>query len=116
MKSLRCDNCGYYAEVDMILSDKCPNCNNPLIIEDSELDDEIVKQLDDLGDNYPNFEKENERTEKSQVEQMEDNIKNLGNDRTWELIEQMDLASIRVVLRHFFFLTGGKVPTSNIEV
>ena len=117
MKTLKCEKCGYYAEVAFLSSENCPICQAKLIIEDIEEDNKLPDELEGLGDNYPTFNKEvEERTEKSQVEQMEDNIKNFGNDRTWELIEQMDLFGLRVQLRNWFFLAGGLAPCKELEI
>jgi len=105
-KILRCLNCGFEMEAEILENfDKCPKCGsvNIRVEVDEELDSEILSNLI-------------EDEAKGQIEQMEDNIKNLGNDRTWELIEQMTDFSIRVTLREYFFNAGGRVPSVNIEV
>lgn len=105
-KIYRCLDCGWSVETDEHEL-KCPLCHsqNVRVDIDSEVDDGVASYIEELGGDN-----------KSQVLQMEDNLKTLGNNRTWELIEKMDIASIRVLLRSYFFQAGGKVPSVNIGI
>ena len=104
-KIYRCLECGWIVEADEH-SLKCPMCHsrNVRVEIDSEVDDGVASYIEELGGDN-----------KCQVLQMEDNIKTLGNSRTWELIEKMDIASIRVMLRSYFFSAGGVCPV-NIDI
>ena len=101
-KIYHCEECGWSCETDFHELE-CPICHskNVRVEVDDEMDSEVIAQMIEENNNFI------EEKQKDQIKQMEDNIKNLGNDRTWELIEQMSYAEIRVTSRDYFFKAGG---------
>ena len=111
LKWYRCEECGWEVETDFHELE-CPICHskNVRVEINDEMDSEVLAKMMKENNTFI------EEKENDQIKQMEDNIENLGNDRTWELIEQMTYAEIRVTLRGYFFKAGGYVPEHNIEV
>lgn len=106
---MRCDKCGWFYEANSIITEKCPQCGCPLIINDVEEDDKIAEKLESR-------EKEiKERFKKEDVEVMKYQIKKYGNNIMWEKIETYKNAYRRAEERQLFFKSGGKIPKRRTE-
>ena len=97
---LVCDNCGWSKEANIIIYNKCPNCNYNLYIEDEYEDDNISEAI--ISEN-------NLVAEKIAVEKMQGTIKDIGHERVWECIESFGNAMTRLSYRILFFKAGGRI-------
>jgi len=98
----RCINCGWNEESDYITTTRCPNCNEQLVINDSEYDNMIAHQI--------------EKIQKVNIENYDDqigmfkNIDKLGHEKCWEIIEKIKDPLVRISHRNLFLKVGGKIP------
>jgi hypothetical protein len=86
--TLKCEACGYTKEVfmdEIYAHQECELCGGRM------------SYLDDFADNYI-------------IERLQDNIRQLGHERTWYNIESINKADSRVRYRKYFFEAGGAMP------
>jgi len=96
MVKLQCEKCKYiknYFEKDIIYNERCPMCNGKMLLPKKELGDIV---------------------EHSSILRMEQQIKELGHARVWEIIERFPVLKTRLAYRKLFFKAGGIVPKSNV--
>ena len=96
MTKLQCSKCGYikeYFDTDIIQNEKCELCGGNMVLAKKELGD-IVEQ--------------------NNILRMEQQIKELGHKRVWEIVEGFAFAKTRLSYRKLFFEAGGIVPKSNL--
>ena len=96
----RCVNCGWSEESDFIATTYCPNCDEQLVINDSEYDDMIAQQIE---------EKVNAEDRDKQIGMLK-NIDLLGHAKCWEIIEGINDPFARLSHRKLFLKVGGKIP------
>jgi len=115
MKSVYCENCGFYKEAEFILYTICPHCNRPLIIDDEDLDNGLPF---DLENNPIDIDHSNNKPigyiGSPEEQLMRADIKEFGHNETWSNIENISNAKERLYMRELFKRCGGKFPT-NIE-
>jgi len=98
----RCEHCGWQKESDGHY-EQCPICgSNKLITEVDTEDEAIVNYLSEALDNEI-------------IAKMKENIKELGNDKTWEVVESWHNPMTRLNMRQYFFQAGGRVPDNRKE-
>ena len=96
MFKLQCSKCGYvktYFENEIIKDEKCELCNNRMVLPKKEIKN-VVKH--------------------DSILKMEQQIKQLGHAKVWEVIEQLPVLKTRLAYRKLFFEAGGIVPKSNL--
>ena len=117
MKKYICDICGFVLELDENLSGtqytKCSICGGKLISEETMKEkEEMAKMIDeDKGNDDLTPEQD---AEEAVVEfltlAMQKNLREVGNDRTYQFIEEITKAETRAKHRKFFLLAGGYIP------
>ena len=115
MEKYYCDNCGYKIEFicDTMVNKQCTVCKKGYFVyEDTyKENEEIARQIaEDKDDNMTPQEDMNEAVEDFIMEAMQKNIKELGNNGTYEFIERISTAETRIRYRKYFLLSGGQVP------
>ncbi len=101
----RCLNCGWNEESDYIATTRCPNCDEHLVINDSEYDNMIAQQIE---------KKVNAEDTNKQIG-MYKNIDTLGHERCWNIIENIKNPIVRVSHRKLFLKVGGKAPNGRLQ-
>lgn len=95
----RCIECGHVKEIVGNLDDMdredgfCPMCGNDMDLQDTT----NAITISDV-------------VEKDCITLMTKHIKEMGNDKVWEIIEQFYNAKTRLAYRKIFFASGGEVP------
>ena len=123
MKKYICDICGYIEEKDEqtdlkrvdngVLYFSCSICGGKLISEETMKEkEEMAKMIDeDKGNDDLTPEQD---AEEAVVEfltlAMQKNLREVGNDRTYQFIEEITKAETRAKHRKFFLLAGGYIP------
>ena len=104
-KVLRCLNCGYEKEIldDVPLDKRCAICGS------TQLRAELSDEEDDKVAGYLNEEQVSNEKEKMTKEMIQ-SISEVGNDKTWQSIENIGEVNLRLKLRNIFFLVGGHLP------
>jgi len=114
MERFICDVCGYNFEIDTDVNIlPCPVCKGKCITEQAMKEKEEIARLTD-NDKDDDFTPEQDVTDEVVdliiIEGMTRNIKELGNDRLYESIENIAEAKSRARYRKFFLLVGGYIP------
>jgi len=125
MEKYICDVCGFIQEKDEqsdlkrvdggILYFSCDICGGKLISEEQMKEKEEISRLTDedtKDDNMTPNEDMKEAIEDFLTFSMEKNIKEVGNNRTYQFIEEITNASTRIKHRRFFILAGGEIPVN----
>jgi rubredoxin len=123
MERYICDVCGFIQERDEqtdlkrvengILSFSCSICQGKLISEEQMKEKEEIARLtdEDTKDDYLTPEQD---AEEAVIEfltlAMQKNLREVGNDRTYQFIEDITKAETRAKHRKFFILAGGYIP------
>jgi len=121
----RCLNCGWNKESDVIttITTFCPNCNDLLVINDTEYDNEIADILDkliineDVNELIPEeFKHKEVKVRKVYASDTNDQIcmfkaiNKWGHKGVWEIIENIKDPIVRLSHRKLFLKVGGKIP------
>lgn len=119
---IRCLKCGWGQENDFIASVYCPNCNDHLVINDTEYDEQIANILEklhseDINDLIPE-EFKHKKTKLRKVSANDTNdqilmfkaIDKWGHKGVWEIIENIKDPIVRLSHRKLFLKVGGKIP------
>jgi len=114
MERFTCDICGYNFEMDTDVNIlPCPVCKGKCITEQAMKEKEEIARLTD-NDKDDDFTPEQDVTDEVVdliiIEGMTRNIKELGNDRLYDSIENIAEAKSRARYRKFFLLVGGYIP------
>lgn len=111
-----CNTCGYKFDEfeEMKEHMKCPICKGKLIsIEEYKQREEIQKNIeeDNEDDNFtPKQDATDEAVDLIIIEGMNKNIKELGNDGTFQAIEEVKDPLQRARYRQYFIKAGGYIP------
>jgi len=99
---LVCSNCHYAKEVayEDLFDRDCPICQGELAY--------------DMATETLKTETKDDFVDKIIITQMEKEIKALGNQKCYEVIERLAEARTRVRYRKYFLLAGGFIPESEI--
>lgn len=101
-----CDLCGYSIKSK---DNICPICKTKMRIKaDAEQSKEIEKLISEDEDS--------DYTEADEIDEMKDDIKDLGNDHLWNCIEELKAPRIRAHERSIFLKAGGRVPESSFSI
>jgi len=91
---------------------KCKWCDNIKVTVDniSEEPCEICQKgiMEEMHNDDP-------KAEEFIIVRMKQQIKLLGNNKTWEVIERFGKIETRIAYRKYFFLAGGQVPEFEIK-
>ena len=96
---------------DMII---CPLCDSPMELKGEEF--KYTKTLKDDLEELFREELIDKAMQLDEVEQMKHNIKELGNNRCWEIVEEFDNPKTRIVFRQLFFQAGGVTPEKELLI
>lgn len=99
---VRCLTCGYGEEMEKVIANRCPNCDDLLVINDVEYDNQIAKEIEMDNDNHL-------------LRNMKAEIKRSGSLKVWQFIEGIALAKSRTKYRAIFINAGGKIPITKIK-
>ena len=101
---LVCSNCHYAKEVayEDLFDRDCPICQGELAY--------------DMATETLKTESKDDFVDKIIITQMEKEIKALGNQKCYEVIERLAEARTRVRYLHYFLLAGGEVPKSDLII
>lgn len=92
---LKCEKCGFLKTLfgkDNIY-DKCPLCQGKMVMLKAEIEKVVTQDC---------------------LIKMQKNIKELGNAKVWQVIENIPKAETRLAYRQWFFKAGGTVPKVEI--
>ena len=116
MEKYVCDICGFTIEADSEIvnngNNKCSICGGKLISEIQMKEKEEIARLTDEDT------KDDDLTPKQDAEEaviefltlaMQKNLREVGNDRTYQFIEDIKKAETRAKHRKFFILAGGYI-------
>jgi len=104
-KIYRCLKCGWEKDTIEDLDLECPLCKSDLQIEisDENIDNNVATNLENALD-------------VGLVISMETNIKELGHNKCWEIIEDISNPLTRIEYRKLFISAGGEVPEKEIKI
>jgi len=110
-----CQQCGFEVGVEVFdVEQVCPICKGTIISEEVLKENREIENL--IGDNKDDNIFTDEDTFDDTInfmiiQAMQKNIKELGNDKTWQMIENNIIkAEQRARYRKYFIKVGGKVP------
>lgn len=106
---IRCLKCGWSEESDFVASVHCPNCNDHLVINDSEYDNQIANIAEKIKHQAIKFRKVNANNTNDQIGMFK-NIDTLGHAQCWEVIEAIKDPFVRLSHRKLFITVGGQIP------
>lgn len=115
MEKFKCVNCGQvYTEkqLDDYGVEDCPICHGEMVMEEElQAREDLARQIaENKDDNMTPEQDMNEAVEEFIMEGMAKNIKELGNNGTYEFIEKIATAETRIRYRKYFLLVGGQIP------
>lgn len=116
MERFICDICGFVlnADEEIIGHNICPICKGKLISEETMKEKEEIARLTDEDTKDDDYTPEQDATDEVVdliiIEGMTRNIKELGNDRLYQHIENLTEAKQRARYRKYFLMVGGEVP------
>ena len=126
MEKYICDKCGFIQEKDEqsdlkrvdggILYFSCDICRGKLISEEQMKEKEEIARLTEEDTKDDDLTPEQDMKEVIMdflTFSMEKNIKEVGNLRTYQFIEEEKRANIRLRYRYYFILAGGQIPENN---
>ena len=94
---LRCLNCGYSSEVALVITEKCSHCGELLIINDTEEDEQIAKEMERKDREMKR------RFNKEDLGIAKHNIKTYGKKEYWRVMENIKDPYHRIEDRKLFF-------------
>ena len=111
--TFRCSECGYSKEIFGGIDDivRCELCGNLMDLEDIEKATENLKEKVNKGISMTELGKI------IAVEGMQKNLETLGNDKTWQLLEELFInPKTRLRYRKIFFESGGIFPEKELKL
>ena len=108
--TLKCKDCGFLKDVyeeDLMDNTACDICGGAMLTErDVDRLEELEKDKV-VGDNFPQL---NERVSKMEEAEIKNNLNMIGNNATWQCIEAIKDAKLRLRHRSIFFQLKGVMP------
>ena len=104
---LKCRDCGYekeILEIEAIDNMGCEMCGGDMFTQ--EMLEELEKDKA-VGDNFPQL---NERVSKMEEAEIKNNLNMIGNNASWQCIEAIKDAKLRLRYRSIFFQLKGVMP------
>jgi len=96
---LKCEKCNYEIEIletEIEYNTECNLCNGKMIYFENTVETDNIAM------------------DKMIIYQLENDIRYLGNNRAFEIIEEIQRPEIRIRYRKYFLLAGGSIPEKEL--